>query len=421
MGRGQGPRAPLPPPGRRPALTRGRPTPTRPGTRVGPGLRSRHDGTTRGDRWRRGGDERRPRRCGGRSPTPRSSSSRRAAAPATRRAASRTSWPARSTTSSRSSPAAPRSSGPQGIDVRIAHRGARPSTSTPARSRPATSTAAPPSTLGFDQLMIGTGARPTVPAWPGVDLPHVLGRPHACPTRRRLDELAADCGGGRRRRRRRRLHRHRDGRGVPRPRAPRSRSLDIAPHGAAQPRPGDVRAGRRRRARRQGIERRTSACTWRPSPSRTGRRAPRWSCPPTSSCSPSGVTPNSELARGGRAGDRRAQRASSVDDHQRTSRRGRLGRRRLRRVVPPGHRRRRPGSRSAPWPTRQARVAGINLGGRRRHLPRGARHRHHPAVRHRDRPHRAHRGRGRRGRLRPGRHQHRGDDPGRLLPGRRRR
>ena len=49
-------------------------------------------------------------------------------------------------------------------------------------------------TLGFDRLMIGTGATPTVPDWPGVDLPHVSVA-HTLPDASRLDELAARCDG----------------------------------------------------------------------------------------------------------------------------------------------------------------------------------------------------------------------------------
>ena len=51
-------------------------------------------------------------------------------------------------------------------------------------------------TIGFDRLMLGTGARPTVPPWPGVDLPHVSVA-HTLLDASRLDELAARCGDGR--------------------------------------------------------------------------------------------------------------------------------------------------------------------------------------------------------------------------------
>ena len=51
-------------------------------------------------------------------------------------------------------------------------------------------------TIGFDRLMLGTGARPTVLPWPGVDLPHVSVA-HTLPDASRLDELATDCGDGR--------------------------------------------------------------------------------------------------------------------------------------------------------------------------------------------------------------------------------
>jgi NADPH-dependent 2,4-dienoyl-CoA reductase/sulfur reductase-like enzyme len=44
--------------------------------------------------------------------------------------------------------------------------------------------------LGFDRLMVGTGARPVVPGWPGVDLPHVSVA-HTLHDAARLDELAA--------------------------------------------------------------------------------------------------------------------------------------------------------------------------------------------------------------------------------------
>lgn len=49
--------------------------------------------------------------------------------------------------------------------------------------------------IGFDQLMIGTGARPMVPEWPGVDLPHVSVA-HTLPDASRLDRLAAQAEGG---------------------------------------------------------------------------------------------------------------------------------------------------------------------------------------------------------------------------------
>ena len=125
------------------------------------------------------------------------------------------------------------------------------------------------------------------------------------------------------------------------------------------------------------------------------------SCPPTSSCSPSGVTPNTELAAD--AGLATGVRdAIPVDDHQRTSAEG---------VYSAGdcaesfHR-------VTGRPTWIALGHGGQQGGagrrrqprrRRRRLPGRARHRHHPAGRHRDRPHRPDRGRGHRGRLRPGR------------------
>jgi NADPH-dependent 2,4-dienoyl-CoA reductase/sulfur reductase-like enzyme len=49
--------------------------------------------------------------------------------------------------------------------------------------------------IGFDQLMIGTGARPMVPDWPGVDLPHVSVA-HTLPDASRLDALATGATGG---------------------------------------------------------------------------------------------------------------------------------------------------------------------------------------------------------------------------------
>jgi NADPH-dependent 2,4-dienoyl-CoA reductase/sulfur reductase-like enzyme len=49
--------------------------------------------------------------------------------------------------------------------------------------------------VAFDQLMIATGARPMVPDWPGVDLPHVSVA-HTLPDASRLDQLAAGAHGG---------------------------------------------------------------------------------------------------------------------------------------------------------------------------------------------------------------------------------
>ncbi len=47
-------------------------------------------------------------------------------------------------------------------------------------------------TVGFDQLMIGTGARPIVPDWAGGDRPHVS-VVHTLPDAARLEALARDC------------------------------------------------------------------------------------------------------------------------------------------------------------------------------------------------------------------------------------
>ena len=47
-------------------------------------------------------------------------------------------------------------------------------------------------TFGFDRLMIGTGARPVVLPWPGVDLPHVSVA-HTLSDATRLVELATGC------------------------------------------------------------------------------------------------------------------------------------------------------------------------------------------------------------------------------------
>jgi len=49
-------------------------------------------------------------------------------------------------------------------------------------------------TLGFDQLMYGTGARPVRPPWPGVDLPHVH-MAHTLADASGLATAAADIGG----------------------------------------------------------------------------------------------------------------------------------------------------------------------------------------------------------------------------------
>jgi NADPH-dependent 2,4-dienoyl-CoA reductase/sulfur reductase-like enzyme len=81
----------------------------------------------------------------------------------------------------------------RGIDVRLGHEvtavdlGSR---TVEARDLAADRTV----TLGFDQLMVGTGARPVVPSWPGVDLPHVSVA-HKLPDAVRIDGLAAGVDG----------------------------------------------------------------------------------------------------------------------------------------------------------------------------------------------------------------------------------
>lgn len=60
----------------------------------------------------------------------------------------------------------------QGIDVRLRHEAV--AVDLDARTVEALDLeGGTTETLGFDQLMLGTGARPVRPAWPGVDLPHV--------------------------------------------------------------------------------------------------------------------------------------------------------------------------------------------------------------------------------------------------------
>jgi NADPH-dependent 2,4-dienoyl-CoA reductase/sulfur reductase-like enzyme len=78
----------------------------------------------------------------------------------------------------------------QDIDVRLRHEAV--AIDLDARSVTARDLEAGHSvTLGFDQLMIGTGARPVCPPWPGVDLPHV----HLAHTLAHASALAAAADG----------------------------------------------------------------------------------------------------------------------------------------------------------------------------------------------------------------------------------
>ena len=126
--------------------------------------------------------------------------------------------------------------------------------------------------VGFDHLVLATGARPRRPDIPGIDAPAVLGVQTLDDGERALGGpggLAAARGGGGRR-----LHRHRDGRGDGQPR----------PHG---------HRGRRARRSRWPPSTRTWAgwCTrrWRAWASTCGRRSTwRRSRPtPTVGCGPS--------------------------------------------------------------------------------------------------------------------------------------
>ena len=203
-------------------------------------------------------------------------------------------------------------------------------------------------TIGFDRLMLGTGARPTVPPWPGVDLPHVSVA-HTLLDASRLDELAARCGDGRvvvigggyigiemaeaflARGAQRHDPRHR-------------------PDAAAQPRPRDVREGGRRcrttrnRAPLRGARRGHHGDDrggGRDGVARRRRRArPRGDA-------------EQRAGRGRRPHDRGAQRHLRRRPPAHLGR-GRLLGGRLCRVAAPDHRRSRRGSRSGRWRTRRA-------------------------------------------------------------------
>ena len=127
----------------------------------------------------------------------------------------------------------------RGIDVRMGHEVT--SIDLDARTVEALDPDGATVTTGYDQLMLGTGARPVVPGWDGVDLPHVSVA-HKLPDATRLDELAAgggrSTGGGGRWR----LHRDRDVRGAARPWGPGDPPRRCAAaHGQPRSRDGGAR------------------------------------------------------------------------------------------------------------------------------------------------------------------------------------
>ena len=239
--------------------------------------------------------------------------------------------------------------------------------------------------VAFDQLMIGTGARPVVPDWAEVDLPHVS-VVHTLPDAALLDGLAGGCAG-------------RDvvssaaatsGSRWPRPSwrgAPGSPSSTGTPHlmrtldpdmaelvDEAGPAPTaiELRLG----VHVDGVRRRHAVHHRRPAPSSA----------PTSSCSASacGPTPSWPTAAGLSSASAAPIR---VDRPPADARRRRVRRRRLRRVVPPRQPAagaRRPRHRGQPT----GRVAGINIGGGYATFPGVVGTAITKVVRHRDRPHR---------------------------------
>ena len=295
-------------------------------------------------------------------------------------------------TSTRWSPARPGSSArPAASTSAIAPRGHGRSTSTAARSRCATCGHDRTFRIGFDQLLIGTGARPIRPDLPGIDGEQVRGV-------QTLDDGAdllafaeaepVPAGRGRRWR----LHRARDGRGL--------RQLGRRGHGGRRRTPhvmrtldpdmADARRGRARAARRSTLRTRR----------RGSRRSSPARCTPPTAPIPAdlvvlglGVTPNSELAEA--AGiELGARGAISVDRRQRTSVDGvwaagdcaesfHLVSRRPVHVA------------LGTVANRQGRVAGINIGGGYATFPGVLGTAVTKVCEHRGRPHRADRGRGR--------------------------
>ena len=178
---------------------------------------------SRRHRRRRRRDGRHLRRPPAASRTSRSSPSNGAATPATRPAASPTSWAARSTDPTASSCARPSSTGPTASTCASATRRS-PSTSTPARSRSAPTT--PRTTLGYDAPAARHGRRADPAAAAGhrarlrarrADARRRRGPARATPT-----PTPVPAG----RRGRRRLHRPGDGRGLRAARAAGRRSLE---------------------------------------------------------------------------------------------------------------------------------------------------------------------------------------------------
>ena len=220
--------------------------------------------------------------------------------------------------------------------------------------------------LGFDQLVIATGARPLRPDVPGIDAAGVYGVQTLDDGEALLDGLdaATPRAGGRGRRR---LHRRRDGRGDV------SRGLEVTVvdrrRADGHPRPGHGRAWCTRRWRAWASTSRTSARRRRGSrPAPDGRvRAvvtdERRATRPTSWCSASASRPRPRSPR--RPGCRSGGDGGLPTDLRMRVRdaRGRLGGRRLRRG-------RSTWSRGAPvhiplgtHANKQGRVAGTNIGG----------------------------------------------------------
>ena len=139
----------------------------------------------------------------------------------------------------RSSPGRRSSTGPTASTSGCGPRRWR-STWTGARWRCATTRAASTYRLGFDHLVLATGARPRRPDVPGVDAEGIYGVQTLDDGERLLESLerVAAPGG----RRRRWLHRHRDGRGDVPPR-PRGHRADPVGRADGHARPGHGQPG----------------------------------------------------------------------------------------------------------------------------------------------------------------------------------